>query len=403
MNRALSLRTAISLCVVFLLIWGSVNSSAQPTKRVEYSTFIYTSDDISDEIQRAVDESQARGLGEDLLNAGLSALKGIGAGYVSSFIDMGVSSIGSLITKQARDKQAWEEAVKKENSFSLVINTVSEISDFYDKISFDGPMDPKGMKFNGIGCIKTEGKDTSFFVSCHINRDRIGRIVEHSKFELVMDSLIVSPYHSDLPNTRLGIPFSFDERDNFTLKITMQITSSWMDQLPQMNKDQLLGEFILTIPVRKEDLDENGYLRYARKNTEAPRYAVVGESFIVPRSYMSIRGRDGKMRYSWGTGEYKIAVTLNETCEATKQFRNSWKKDFRRRKKLESKKGLWNHVVHFVTSQKWDELTKTWVVTTLKAPAGVLSQEIIEDLNLKTDSPNLSSQPQGNTKPGAKK
>ncbi|MCR5071055.1 MAG: hypothetical protein K6A62_03930 [Bacteroidales bacterium] len=372
----------VSLCLLVLAASASAQPGA-PRKSLEsYSAFIYTSDDLADEVDRVVAESRSRGLFEDMLGAGVAAVKGIGAGYVTTFIDMGVSAIGQLLTKDARDKQAWEETVKKENSFSMTIKTISEISDFYDDVSFDGPMDPSGMKFNGIGCIKKQGDDTTFFVSCHINRDKIHRIVNHSKFELVLDTLIVSPYHSDLPNTRLDIPFSFDERDNFSLTLAMQLTSSWMDQLPQMNKDQVLGDFLITVPVRKEELGPDGYLKYVRANGEAPRYAVVGESFIVPRSYMSVRSADGKMKYSWGTGEYKLAVTLSEKCDATKQYQENWKKDFKRRKAMEPQKTMWENFVQLVTTQKWDEITKSWIVTTLKAPADVLSKEIISDLEL---------------------
>ena len=371
-----------SLCVMLLAAPAAAQFAGHNKDIEQYSAFIYTSDELAAEIDRVVEENCSRGLGEDMLEAGFAAIKGIGAGYVTSFIDLGVTAVGHLITKSARDKQAWEETIKKENSFSMTINTISEISDFYDRISFDGPMDPKGMKFNGIGCIKKHGEDTTFFVSCHINRDKINRIINHSKFELVLDSLIVSPYHSDLPNTNLDIPFSFDERDNFSLTLTMRLTSSWMDQLPQMNKDQTLGEFIVTIPVRKEQLGPDGYLRYSRAQDEIPPYAVVGESFIVPRSYMSVRGSDGTMQYSWGTGEYKMSVTLSEKCDATKQLKDGWKKDFKRRKSLAPKKTLWQNAVQLVTTQKWDEMAQSWVVTTLKAPADVLSKEIISDLNL---------------------
>ena len=79
MNRSICSGTVLSLSVYFVLIWHPINSLAQSAKPEKYSAIIYTSDDISDDIQRVFDESQARGLGEELLNAGLSALKGIGA------------------------------------------------------------------------------------------------------------------------------------------------------------------------------------------------------------------------------------------------------------------------------------------------------------------------------------
>lgn len=377
-------------CFVLLLtslaLFVSAQSFAQKGKIEKYSTFIYTSDDLPAEVQREIDacvskNKQERGLISDMLKAGVSALQGIGAGYVTSVIDLSVNTIGKLMTQKSREKEVWEEIVRKENTFSMTIKTISEIDDFYKAPSVIGSMDPKGMKFNGIGCLKMVGNDTAIFVSCHVNRDKINRIVNHSKFELVLDTLLINPFHSDLPNTVLDIPFSFEERDHFILTLNMQILSSWMDQEPQMHRDQTLGEFVVTIPVRQEDLDTQGVLRYSRGEGEASKYAVVGESFIVPRSYMNIEGCN-EYNELWGTGQYKMAVTLHETCEATPQYLKDWRNDYKRREAMTTKKTVWQKIVRYITGQKWDEITKTWVVTTLKAPAGVLTNEIIEDLHL---------------------
>lgn len=131
-------------------------------------------------------------------------------------------------------------------------------------------------------------------MSCHINRDKLNRIVEHSKFELVLDTLIIDPFKSDLPNTKLDIPFSFEDRENFTMNISFEISSSWMDQLPQMNKDQVLGDFYINVPITAKDLNENNKFVYVRGERDSQDYSVVGESFIVPRSYLSIRDQDKK-------------------------------------------------------------------------------------------------------------
>lgn len=341
-----------------------------------FTTSIYTSDELAGEIQTAFEEKQSRGLASDMLNAGAKALMGIGTGYVSSALDLGVNFIGQLVTKKAEEKKEWEETIQKESEYATRINTIAELNDFYDTISFDGPMDPKGMRFNGIGCLKMHDKDTSFFMSCHINRDRINRIVNHSKFELALDTLIINPFKSNLPNTSLDIPFTFEQRGSFTLNITFEISSSWMDQLPQMNKDQVLGSFSLNVPVSAGDLDSDGLFRYVRKENEAPKYDVIGESFIVPRSYMSIRDKDKKMRHTWGTGEYKLAMTIKETCGVSQEYRDNWKADYISRKKMQPKQTIWEGTWKMVTSQKWDEIAKSWVITTLKAPAEVLSNEI---------------------------
>lgn len=194
--------------LVFLL--SSMVISAQS---VEYQTFIYTSDDLADEIQNLCEErNSTRSYMGDLFNASKESVKGIASGYVTSFIDLGVNAIGTLLTRNSRLKDEWEETVRSENIYTTKISTVSEMNDFYKETSFDGALDPKGMRFDGIGCLRKDGNDTVFYISCHIDRNKINRIINHSKFELALDTLIICPTRSNLPNSILDIPFSFEER-----------------------------------------------------------------------------------------------------------------------------------------------------------------------------------------------
>lgn len=353
-------------------------------QQVEFKTFIYTSNDLGEEIARHSElvNRKDRGYLGDLFNASKESLKGIASGYVTSFIDLGVNAIGSLLTRNARLKEEWEETVKAENIYKTKISTVSEINDFYKDASFEGAMDPKGMRFDGIGCLRLEDNDTVFYLSCHIDRSKIDRIVKHSKFELVLDTLIVSPTHSNLPNTYLDLPYSFAERDNFTLSMNIKLISSWMNEIVQLQKNQELGAFVLNVPVDPEELDEKGFLRYVRNRDEEPVYKIVGESFIVPRSYMGYRDKDDNYKNIWGTGEYKLEIELKETCDVTEQYRESWKKDRKRRKKLMEKESIWENGWQTISNQRWDELAQSWVITTLQAPAGIITKDVIDKLGL---------------------
>lgn len=368
---------------LFLLfsLCACLQGSAQ---QVEFKTFIYTSNDLGEEIARHSElvNRKDRGYLEDLFNASKESLKGIASGYVTSFIDLGVNAIGSLLTRNARLKEEWEETVKAENIYKTKISTVSEINDFYKEASFEGAMDPKGMRFDGIGCLRLEDNDTVFYLSCHIDRSKIDRIVKHSKFELVLDTLIVSPTHSNLPNTYLDLPYSFAERDNFTLSMNIKLISSWMNEIVQLQKNQELGAFVLNVPVDPEELDEKGYLRYVRNRDEEPTYKIVGESFIVPRSYMGYRDKDDNYKNIWGTGEYKLEIELKETCDVTEQYRENWKKDRKRRKKLMEKESIWENGWQTISNQRWDELAQSWVITTLQAPAGIITKDVIDKLGL---------------------
>ena len=366
---------------ILFSLCACLQGSAQ---QVEFKTFIYTSNDLGEEIARHSElvNRKDRGYLGDLFNASKESLKGIASGYVTSFIDLGVNAIGSLLTRNARLKEEWEETVKAENIYKTKISTVSEINDFYKEASFEGAMDPKGMRFDGIGCLRLEDNDTVFYLSCHIDRSKIDRIVKHSKFELVLDTLIVSPTHSNLPNTYLDLPYSFAERDNFTLSMNIKLISSWMNEIVQLQKNQELGAFVLNVPVDPEELDEKGFLRYVRNRDEEPVYKIVGESFIVPRSYMGYRDKDDNYKNIWGTGEYKLEIELKETCDVTEQYRENWKKDRKRRKKLMEKESIWENGWQTISNQRWDELAQSWVITTLQAPAGIITKDVIDKLGL---------------------
>ena len=371
-----------SIIILLCLFW-TLYSKAQG---VEYQTFIYTSDELADEIAKQSEElGTSRGYLGDLFNVSKEAVKGIASGYVTSFIDLGVNAIGALLTRNSRLKEEWEETVKQENVYQTQISTVSEVNDFYKQTSFDGAMDPKGMRFDGIGCLRKENKDTVFYISCHIDRSKINRIINHSKFELVLDTLIISPTHSNLPNSSLDIPFSFEERKNFTLSMNIKLLSSWMNEIVQLQKNQELGEFSINIPVDQSVLDNKGYLHYVRNANDAPAYKVLGESFIVPRSYMGYRDENDNYKNSWGTGEYKLDITLKETCDVTEQYRKKWKEDRKRRKEMQPKENFFASSWQTISNQRWDELTKSWVITTLKAPAGIITKDVIDKLGLAAD------------------
>lgn len=369
------------------------------SQSAEYQTFVYTSSTLSSEIRNENDRlleladmqeqnesNLTRGsFGSDLLAATLDAGKGLASGYITSFIDLGINAIASLATRNSRLKAEWEEIVKNENVWSTPITNVDELKDFYSTISKDGALDPMGMRFDGIGCLKKEDGDTVFFISCHIDRSKLYRIINHSKFELILDTLIINPKRSNLPNTVLPIEFSFKERKNFLLSVNIKLFSSWYTELIELHSNEQLGEFTIEIPVSETDLDDDGYLRYVRKENEEPKYKVAGESFIVPRSYTGYRDEAGIYRRIWGTGQYNLSMELKETCDITDEYAAGWKKDYKKRKKLQPKEKFLTNVWQTVTSQKWDEIGQKWIITTLSAPADVAADKLIEVMNLSTE------------------
>ena len=77
---------------------------------------------------------------------------------------------------------------------------------------------------------------------------------------------------------------------------------------------------------------------------------------------------------------------MKETCDATNQYRKNWKEDRKRRKKLEPSEDIMTRSWQVVSSQQWNELTKQWVITTLKAPADIITQDVIDKLGLEAET-----------------
>ena len=388
-KNGIFLKILVALIGCFLLV--STTSAQKKGKVSRYETFVYASDSMDVLIQheykkqweekkreKEVDKAGYLSLlGVAALNAG----KGIAGGYVTSVIDIGVNAIAGLITQNANNKIKWETVVKAENSYQEMLTTVEPINNFYTYPSYDGPMDPDGMNFAGIGCLCTIEGDTTFFVSCRIDPEKIHRIVNHSKFELSLDTLIIDPYKSDLPNSNFDTVFTFERRNNFQVIIEMRLISSWINEMTQLQKNQELGSFVITVPVSKADL-VNGKLRYVRSADTPAKYKIAGESFIIPRSFMGSRDENNNYRKSWGTGDYKIEISLKQTCGITDEYRKIWKNDWNRRQQFENDENFIQRSWTTVTSQRWDEITKRWVITTLKAPADIITKDLLKELDI---------------------
>lgn len=378
-----------------LLLWSASVSAKEKTPEnhpskplIAYKTIVYTDSTLTNDIagEAYLKDDESRGFGSDLLNVIGNAALGVATGYISSIVDLGVQAIGQLITMDRRHKQEWMETATKECNYTSSLGTLYSINDFYAHGSEYGALDPNGIQFNGIGCLATVDKDTSFYVSCHLDRHKLNRIRDHSKFELVLDTIIINPYHSHLPNSSLPISFSFAERKTFNFKMTIQLKSSWMDFTPAMHQEEQLGEFVLDIPIDSTDVNENGSFVYIRPRGKEPRYQMTGESFIVPRSYMQIPDDSLGLRDHFGTGQYSLSVMVEESCELTPEYMKNWRADRKYRKSLANGKGKqtsFDEVWKTITHQTWDESLQAWVVTILKAPADYSIKTMNEQLKLK--------------------
>ena len=69
----------------------------------------------------------------------------------------------------------------------------------------------------------------------------------------------------------------------------------------------------------------------------------------------------------------------------TDSYRARWKEDYKHRKELAKKgkeMGILDQTWQVVSRQKWDELAQSWVITTLKAPAEYISNDLIDKWGL---------------------
>jgi hypothetical protein len=394
-----------AIIVAMMLVSMGLHSQSRKAAKVSrYETVIYTSDKIDvlirDEYKKQEKEGDRGYLG-DLGKAFMNAGKGVAGGYVSSFIDIGVNTLAAMMTQSANNKIKWEEAVKAENTYQETLTTVEPINNFYSYPSFDGPMDPAGMNFDGIGCLRTVEGDTVFYLSCHIDPSKISRIIHHSKFELSLDALIIDPYHCNLPNSSFDAEFSFERRRDLQITVEIRLISSWINELTQMQKNQELGAFVISVPVAQSDLDGSGKLRYVRTGDGPAKYGISGESFIVPRSYMGYRDEENKYKNSWGTGDYKIELSLKETCNIADAYRKDWKNDWKRRQDAENGENFTRRSWKMISSQRWDAISRQWVITTLKAPADMITEDLLDELNL--PSPSTAKNTGGGASTGVKK
>ena len=278
-------------------------------------------------------------------NRGLNSMRGnrnvltdIAGLYRSTFTGQVISASTSLLSlginaikNATKDKrQDWQNAVRRESQFVKELPMQREILDFYRSGSTIGPYDPTDMLFDGFGCrqyIEYRDGDSIkmkevFNLRCKVDKDTLGksRMLNHSKFQVVVDYLKFDYSVCDLPNDSLGldaegkrIDFSFANRNNLRFQVNAKITSSWVNQAMQIYRDEYLGEFNIVAYIDSAQT-ENGVFEYIRdrdKNS-GKRVDVSGDCFLVPRSYVGTGDPDNPD--SWGTGQYKVEMRITESC-----------------------------------------------------------------------------------------
>ena len=192
---------------------------------------------------------------------------------------------------------------------------------------------------------------------CHIDTTKFSHLFLHSKFYLVLDSVVFHPYQSYLPNLSAnrirGVDsksskeqidywnmiskFSFSEQQSPTINIRMDFSSSWINEAVQVYQDVKLGSFSVNIPINEMDLGKDSVYVYSRQEALMKHKQLIditGDCFVIPRSYMPVAANNP----SWGTGEYKMKVVMSERCQynPTKGRSSNWHKDYKQLVRLQN-------------------------------------------------------------------
>jgi len=349
-----------------------------------YDVLVFSDRQVSQKIAsqwqeqtEAISAGNSRGFWMGLLDATKGAALGaLQCTSSKSFVTMGAEKLGDMLKSK---KEQWRQVVTKENRFEKKLFMLENIDDFYSNVSGAGALDPSSLCFNGFGCLQKRGADTVLLITAHLDTSdaAISRILRHSKFELVLDTLVFNPKLCNLPNDSARAfserkPYSFEERGSVGLKIDVKITSSWINQAIQIYKDVELGKFTVQTPINEASLDADGVFRYFRARNDGKDCQIIGESFIVPRSFIGVRDSDGNYHDCWGTGQYKIAMTIKETCTITPHFEENWKADRKERQvAAKADKKSQHKSLGLISSMKQTCIQNgsTWVTTLVEAPA----------------------------------
>lgn len=447
----------ILLAVILIFIGFSVgqaqvSQAGQPSRPIQahrtYRVFANNEKDsaLIHERNKSLEQRGVRSRGAFLSELGTAVAKSYGTALVqrtinasSNLLGLGVSYLSAWIYKDRNDRESWLKAARQQCQFSRNLATDTYIDDFYYEPSTSGAMDPMNMKFNGFGCkcyYQPEGgennpagkRDTEagnskelleFYVSCSVDHDSLGsnHMANHSKFYVKLDQLIFDTRHSCLPNdSAANTPlqkFDFDKRKNLTFRLNVKVFSSWINEAIMLTDNQQIGEFNITAKIDREDLNSDSIFIYD-KNKHAGKVSVTGDCFLVPRSYTGTADAP-----SWGTGQYRLEMTVYETCEINEQWymipevgngreisfantmgrtkwdkkkwREEWKQMTARRKGQSVWRNIWQSVTTAYVDHDWVQELVSPFANSLMDTEGVRLNELLDIKSGGTQTPRAAT------------
>lgn len=384
-------------CLIVLII---PRAHAQETKQSNYEYNIMVYERPSTQplvIERELTTNQ-KGFFSALFDVYRSTFTGKVADFSGQVLQTGINLIVKAVGMEKENYNNWNLTTQKELTFSKTFPMQNEISDFYQSPSTVGALDPNGIIFKGFGCkqyvVYREGREEYkipvIIVACSLDTTLQGkqRISHHSKFQMVVDSIIFNPFLCNIPNDSLNpkqveegmrIPFDFMRRQNLSFCLHADISSSWINEAIMVTHDQYLGGFDISFTIPDSTvLDSIGrwkgyYTWYSNRDGNNPKKKVriEGESFIVPRSFICTKKVGEELISEWGTGQYRIDMSLTESCELNKSFyftdnkpNKNWKPEWKKIKRRKHYPTFWDGVTEEFM-RTFDIPNHQWVHTLL--------------------------------------
>ena len=387
----------LTLCIIAIF---PLNTYAQEIKQsnYEYDIMVYERPYTQPFVVERELTTNQKGILSSLWEVYRSTFAGKVVDFSAQVLQTGINLIVKALNAEKENYNHWHQATQKELTFSKTFPMQNEISDFYQAPSTVGALDPTGIIFKGFGCkqyvVYREGRDEIkipvIIVACSLDTTLQGkqRISHHSKFQMVVDSIIFNPFLCNIPNDSLSpqqiadnmrIPFDFIRRQNLRFCLHADISSSWINEAIMVTHDQYLGGFDISFTIPDSTvLDTAGiwkgyYTWYSNRDAHNPRKKVIveGESFMVPRSFICTRQVGEEMISEWGTGQYRIDMSLTESCDINRAYyfdankpNKNWKPEWKQMKRRKHYPTFWDQIVSDFT-RTFDLQNHQWVHTLL--------------------------------------
>ena len=328
-----------------------------------------------EKVNQIVERIQTRG---DTRSVMKDIFRSMLTGGVTAAVDVVATEMINLAKYKKAQKEKWMQMIERECNYTDSMSSIKGLKDFYSEASSLGALDPSNINFDGISIRGVRDGKEVLFMSCHIDTTRLDHMFQHSKFNLVLDTMIFHPYQCHLPNlqangirmmrgeaTERDNSFSFDERQNLCVGIEMTLSSSWINEAIMVMDNIELGKFKLNVNIdqrspefiySRRQIEQN---RAMRLNSDTTYIQIEGDCFVVPRSYMPISG--GKRM--WGTGEYNIKVKMREACQFNRDENSNkkmkeWYKDYKQLRKMQNKGSQTEEYLKTIWKQNGNTLIK---------------------------------------------